>query len=89
MVLLESGLNCLIQKKRKLVDDFVLEGDQKSIHILNAVSPAFTCSLPFSKYIVDKIEVSNNRRTQKSGSVRSEQKIDFSGNNEQVNLHTQ
>jgi len=36
--------------------DFVIEGDGKSMHVLNAVSPAFTCSIPFSKYIVDKIE---------------------------------
>ncbi len=36
----------------KLVQDFVVEGDDKSIHVLNAVSPAFTCSLSFSSYIV-------------------------------------
>jgi len=37
-----------------LVQDFVVEGDDKSVHVLNAVSPAFTCSFPFSKYVVDK-----------------------------------
>lgn len=37
----------------ELVQDFVIEGDENSIHILNAVSPAFTCSFPFSKWIVD------------------------------------
>ena len=37
--------------------DFVLESDEKSIHILNAVSPVFTCSIPFSKFVVDKLEV--------------------------------
>ena len=42
--------------KKKLEMDFVIEGDGKSMHVLNAVSPAFTCSIPFSKYIVDKIE---------------------------------
>jgi hypothetical protein len=36
--------------------DFVIEGDGRSMHILNAVSPAFTCSIPFSKYVVDRIE---------------------------------
>lgn len=35
--------------------DFVLEGDDKSFHVLNAVSPGFTCSLPFSSYVCDKI----------------------------------
>lgn len=42
-------------KNRKLEMDFVVEGDDKSIHILNAVSPAFTCSLPFSRYVCDMI----------------------------------
>jgi len=37
----------------ELVQDFVVEGDNKSIHVLNAVSPAFTCSMPFSKWIVE------------------------------------
>ena len=37
-----------------LVQDFVVEGDDKSIHVLNAVSPAFTCSFPFSRYVVDQ-----------------------------------
>ncbi|MCR4337262.1 MAG: L-2-hydroxyglutarate oxidase [Candidatus Omnitrophica bacterium] len=37
-----------------LVQDFIVEGDEKSLHLLNAVSPAFTCAFPFSKYIVDK-----------------------------------
>lgn len=37
----------------ELVMDFVVEGDRESIHILNAVSPAFTCSFPFAKYVVD------------------------------------
>ena len=37
----------------ELVQDFVVESDKKTIHILNAVSPAFTCSFPFSKWVVD------------------------------------
>lgn len=35
----------------QLVQDFIVEADQKSVHILNAVSPAFTCSIPFSEHI--------------------------------------
>jgi len=42
-------------KKRRLEMDFVVEGDERSIHVLNAVSPAFTCSLPFSDYVCDQI----------------------------------
>jgi len=43
-------------EKRKLEMDFVLEGDRRSMHVLNAVSPAFTCSLPFADYVCDKID---------------------------------
>lgn len=42
--------------KRKLEMDFVLEGDNRSMHVLNAVSPAFTCSLPFANYVCDRID---------------------------------
>ncbi len=38
---------------QKLVQDFVIEGDTESTHVLNAVSPAFTCAFPFSEYIVE------------------------------------
>jgi L-2-hydroxyglutarate oxidase len=36
--------------------DFLLEGDAKSLHILNAVSPGFTCALPFAELIADRID---------------------------------
>ncbi|MSR88636.1 MAG: FAD-dependent oxidoreductase [Candidatus Margulisbacteria bacterium] len=35
--------------------DFVMEGDAKSLHILNAVSPAFTCAFPFADRIVERV----------------------------------
>lgn len=38
----------------ELVMDFIIEGDSNSVHVLNAVSPAFTCSFPFAAYVVDK-----------------------------------
>ncbi|QER42324.1 L-2-hydroxyglutarate oxidase [Thermodesulfobacterium sp. TA1] len=38
----------------ELVQDFVVEGDQHSLHILNAVSPAFTACLPFAEYVVTR-----------------------------------
>lgn len=43
-------------KARKLEMDFVIEGDDKSIHVLNAVSPGFTCSIPFSRYVCKEIQ---------------------------------
>ena len=39
----------------KLEMDFVVEKGEKSLHILNAVSPALTCSFAFSEHIVDQI----------------------------------
>jgi L-2-hydroxyglutarate oxidase LhgO len=42
-------------KEKRLQMDFVLEGDNKSMHILNAVSPGFTCSIPFSEYVCENI----------------------------------
>ena len=43
-------------KEKSLQMDFVLEGDDKSMHILNAVSPGFTCSIPFSEYVCERIQ---------------------------------
>ncbi|WP_353684446.1 L-2-hydroxyglutarate oxidase [Thermodesulfovibrio sp. 3907-1M] len=37
----------------ELVHDFVIEYDKSSIHVLNAISPAFTASFPFTRYIVE------------------------------------
>lgn len=43
-------------KTKKLEMDFVVQGDEKSLHVLNAVSPAWTCSIPFAKYVCDKVQ---------------------------------
>lgn len=42
-------------KKKTLVMDFVVIKDSDSLHILNAISPAFTCSMAFAKYTVDML----------------------------------
>jgi L-2-hydroxyglutarate oxidase LhgO len=36
----------------ELVQDFVVEKSDNTIHVLNAVSPAFTASQPFATHIV-------------------------------------
>lgn len=33
--------------------DFVIERDERSLHILNAVSPGFTCALPFAEHVAE------------------------------------
>ncbi len=40
-------------KTLELVQDFVVQGDKNSVHILNAVSPAFTSSIPFTNWVVE------------------------------------
>lgn len=37
----------------KLLHDFVVESDERSVHVLNAVSPAFTSSIPFAEWVVE------------------------------------
>lgn len=43
----------------ELIQDFVVEHTTQSTHVLNAVSPAFTCSFAFAEYVVD--EINNNK----------------------------
>ncbi|MFO7894666.1 MAG: FAD-dependent oxidoreductase [Longimicrobiales bacterium] len=40
----------------KLEDDFVYEADSRSLHVLNAVSPGFTCALPLAEHLLDIME---------------------------------
>jgi (S)-2-hydroxyglutarate dehydrogenase len=40
----------------KLAPDFVVEESGASLHVLNAVSPAFTCALPFGEHLVDRLD---------------------------------
>lgn len=47
-------------KTNELVQDFVVEHGINSTHILNAVSPAFTCSFAFAKYVIE--EINNNQK---------------------------
>jgi (S)-2-hydroxyglutarate dehydrogenase len=46
-------------KERKLELDFVVERDAISMHVLNAISPAFTSSLAFAEYLADRFEGKN------------------------------
>jgi len=45
----------LVNAKGDLVEDLVVECSGRSVHVLNAVSPGLTCSLPFADYVVDEI----------------------------------
>ncbi|MGH7507834.1 MAG: NAD(P)/FAD-dependent oxidoreductase, partial [Longimicrobiales bacterium] len=49
-------------KRGRLEMDFRLEGDDRSLHVLNAVSPAFTSAFPFAEHAFDEIERRTGRR---------------------------
>jgi len=51
----------LNKQTRELIMDFVVEGDNDSIHVLNAVSPAFTCCFPFAAWVVDNYVLKTNK----------------------------
>jgi len=52
----QPGIRAQLLNKstRELVADFIIEGDRKSLHILNAVSPAFTCSFAFADLVLEQ-----------------------------------
>lgn len=43
-------------RQRRLEMDFRYVGGRWSFHVLNAVSPAFTCAFPFVEFLFDRIE---------------------------------
>ena len=40
-------------KSNKLVQDFLIEKTKSSLHVLNAISPAFTASFEFADYLIE------------------------------------
>jgi L-2-hydroxyglutarate oxidase LhgO len=40
-------------QSKVLINDFLVEREPSSVHILNAISPAWTCSFPFAAFICD------------------------------------
>jgi len=54
----EPGIRAQLVNRRTadLLHDFVVESGASSTHVLNAVSPAFTSSMPFAAYVVDCIQ---------------------------------
>jgi len=46
----------LLSDRGELCEDFLVEWGERSIHVLNAVSPGMTCSLPFAEFVVRQAE---------------------------------
>jgi len=55
-------------RTRTLVMDFCVEGDDRSFHVLNAVSPAWTCSIPFARHVCDQMD-HGERELHRTGSA--------------------
>jgi len=55
--LIPAGIRAQLLDTRtnELIQDFVVEHTDASTHILNAVSPAFTCSFAFAEFVVEEI----------------------------------
>lgn len=66
---LRAGIRAqlLDRRTRELVQDFVVEGDHRSLHVLNAVSPAFTCSIPIARHLVRLAEQKMGERSDHQG----------------------
>ena len=41
----------VVSRDGTLVDDIVVREDERAVHVLNAVSPGLTCSLPFGEHL--------------------------------------
>ena len=50
----KPGIQAQLLNTKTLGSDFLVEGDQESIHALPPVSPAFTGSLPFDPWILKR-----------------------------------
>lgn len=50
----------LVSRTGELVDDIVLRESERTVHVLNAVSPGLTCSLPFGAYLA-QVCIQKNR----------------------------
>lgn len=57
----ESGIRAQLVDKTtmSLVNDFLISRTERTIHILNAISPAFTSSLPFASVVANELERPN------------------------------
>lgn len=43
-------------EENRLVMDFQWEADGRSLHVLNAISPAFTCAFPLAEHLMDQVD---------------------------------
>ena len=53
----EPGIRAQLMDKKtmNILNDFRLEGDKNNYHVLNLVSPGWTCGLPIADYVVNQV----------------------------------
>jgi L-2-hydroxyglutarate oxidase len=61
----------------ELVQDFLIEGDGKSLHVLNAVSPAFSCSIPFASYVAELMMEKRKENTHEKHRDEAQKKEEY------------
>lgn len=59
----KSGIRAQLYNKEsnELLDDFVIKHTKESTHVLNIISPGFTCSFSLAKEIVDEVLINKTR----------------------------
>lgn len=57
-------------KTNELINDFVIEKEKNSLHVLNAVSPGWTCSFAFAEYIGELVEKSLKEEEDETNQLR-------------------
>ena len=61
----------LLGSDGQFVDDLVIESTDRTIHVLNMVSPGLTCSLSFAKWLTDRMQNSRHGTTLNAPSLAS------------------
>lgn len=52
-----SGIRAqMVDAQGQFVDDLLLEERERAVHVLNAVSPGLTCSLPLAEHVADRVQ---------------------------------
>jgi L-2-hydroxyglutarate oxidase LhgO len=46
----------LVTREGKLVDDILVRETERAVHVLNAVSPGLTASLPFGEHLAERVQ---------------------------------
>jgi L-2-hydroxyglutarate oxidase len=46
----------MVSRDGELVMDLIVRGHENTVHVLNAISPGLTCSLPFGEHLAERVQ---------------------------------